>query len=345
VIKSDRLAILAQDKFGVLSSKTAACVIRYQPRRVVCVIDSSNRGRAVGDVLGFGGAIPIVGSMGEALAQRPDALLVGIAPRGGLLPDAWRGVIREALEAGLNVLSGLHTMLGEDAEFSRIAAERGAAIWDVRKPLLPDGVSTGALKGRTGRVVLTVGSDCSTGKMTAAYELTEALKGRGVRAEFVPTGQTGVLLAGWGQAVDRVPGDFMSRVIEDLTLEALSRADVAVVEGQGSLIHPAYSGVTLAILHGCWPDSMVLCHQPSRARIDEFDVEIPGLDRLVEIYRQACRPLFESRVVALALNTYDLDREAAQAALAAAEAGTGLPAGDPVRFGPGRLCEAVEATL
>jgi uncharacterized NAD-dependent epimerase/dehydratase family protein len=230
-------------------------------------------------------------------------------------------------------------MLGDDPEFKTLANAHGAEIWDVRKPVLPDDVSRGLLTRRKGQVILTVGSDCSTGKMTVAYEVAAALKKTGVRAEFVPTGQTGVLLAGWGQAVDRVPGDFMARVVEDLTLDALSSADVAVVEGQGSLVHPAYSGVTLAILHGCWPDSMILCHQPTRTRIDEFDVEIPPLADLVKIYEAACRPLFASRVVAVALNTYDLDVASAEEAIAAAARQTGLPATDPVRFGPGRLCE------
>jgi uncharacterized NAD-dependent epimerase/dehydratase family protein len=340
-MKSERLAILAEGKLGVITSKTAACVIRYQPERVACIIDSANRGRTAGEVLGFGGAIPVVGSVREALASGPDSLLIGIAPKGGLLPDAWRAVVREALTGGLNLLSGLHTMLGDDPEFKVLADAHGVEIWDVRKPVLPDGVSRGLLKRRKGRVVLTVGSDCSTGKMTVAYEIAGALKEAGVRAEFVPTGQTGMLLAGWGQAVDRVPGDFMARVVEDLTLEALSCSDVAVVEGQGSLVHPAYSGVTLAILHGCWPDSMILCHQPTRTRIEEFDVEIPPLSDLVKIYEAACRPLFRSRVVAVALNTYDLDAASADEAIAAAARQTGLPATDPVRFGPGSLCECL----
>jgi uncharacterized NAD-dependent epimerase/dehydratase family protein len=339
------MAILAEGKFGVITSKTAACLIRYQPERVACVIDSTKSGSTAGEVLGFGGGIPVVGSVSDAMDFRPDSMLVGIAPKGGLLPEAWRCAVAEALASGLNVLSGLHTMLGDDPELSGLARTHGVAIWDIRRPVLPDGVSTGRLSSRVGRVVLTVGSDCSTGKMTVSYELAAALKGRGLRAEFVPTGQTGVVLAGWGQAVDRVPGDFMARVVEDLTLEALSRSDIAVVEGQGSLVHPAYSGVTLAILHGAWPDAMVLCHQPTRTRIEEFDMDIPPLAELIDLYERLCLPLFRCRVVAVALNTYDMDATSARAAIAGAQRDTGLPATDAVRFGAETLCDSLRGIL
>jgi uncharacterized NAD-dependent epimerase/dehydratase family protein len=345
MIRAERLAILAEGKLGVISSKTAACVIRYQPQRVACVIDSAKAGLDVQDVLGFGGAIPVVGSIRDALRFSPDSLLIGIAPRGGLLPDEWRGVVLEAIEGGLNILSGLHTMLGDDPEICRAAMLRNVGIWDIRKPVLPDGVSRGLLPHKRGKVILTVGSDCSSGKMTVAYELTAFLKKQGVRAEFVATGQTGMLLSGWGQAVDRVPGDFMARVVEDLTVHALSYSDAAIVEGQGSLIHPAYSCVTLAILHGCWPDAMILCHQPTRTHIEDFEIPIPPMTSLVKIYEGACEPLFRSRVVAIALNTFDLNDARAREEAARAEHDTGLPTTDPVRWGSGKIYESLEGVL
>ena len=344
-IKAERIAILAEGRLGVLTSKTAACVVRYQPERVACLIDSTRRGRLAGEVLGFGGDIPVVGSVGEALGRFPDSLLIGIAPKGGLLPPEWRRVVVEAIRGGLNIISGLHTMLEDDPEIGPLARRHKVRIWDVRRPLVPDDVARGLMKHRRGRVVLTVGSDCSSGKMTAAYEVVRGLRHRGVRAEFVPTGQTGMVLAGWGQAVDRVPGDFMARVVEDLTLEALSRADVAVVEGQGSLVHPAYSGVTLAILHGSWPDAMILCHQPTRKRIEEFEVDLPPLAALVDMYERACAPLFRSKVVAVALNTYDLDETRAKAEVERARRETGLAVTDPVRWGPEAICDGLGGVL
>ncbi|MFH1313036.1 MAG: DUF1611 domain-containing protein [Candidatus Eisenbacteria bacterium] len=345
MFKPDRLAILAEGKLGLLTSKTAACVIRYRPEQVVCVIDSTRRGLTVGDVLGFGGAIPVVGSLEEAMTTAPDSLLMGIAPRGGALPPEWRRTVLSAIDHGLNVISGLHTLLGDDSEIVARAGLSGVEIWDIRRPVIPEDVAQGELRDKSGLVVLTVGSDCRSGKMTVAYELARALNAEGVDAEFVPTGQTGILLAGWGVAVDRLPGDFMSRVVEDLTVEALSRSAVAVVEGQGSLVHPAYSGVTLALMHGCYADAMILCHQPGKHEIEGYGISIPPLRELIAIYEQAYAPVFPSRVIAVALNTYELDEDAATAAVTAAEDETGLPAADVVRFGCGKILKATKEML
>jgi len=342
MFKPERMAILAEGKLGVITSKTAACMVRYKPRQVVCLIDSTKSGRTAEEVLGFGGGIPVVASMEEAVALEPDTLLLGIAPRGGALPGAWRGTILEAIDHGLSVISGLHTMLEEDAEIAQAAAARGVRIWDIRKPVFPVEVSRGLLLNKTGRVLLTVGSDCRTGKMTVAYELAGFLNKQGHKAEFVPTGQTGILLAGWGVAVDRVPGDFMARVMEDLTLRGLSAAPLAIVEGQGSLIHPGYSGVALAMLHGCCPDGLILCHHPGRDKIRGFDTPIPALPDLISIYERAAASVFPTRVVAIALNTYDMSEQSALKVVGAAEDETGVITTDVVRWGPETLCRALE---
>jgi uncharacterized NAD-dependent epimerase/dehydratase family protein len=320
-------------------------MIRYKRRQVVCVIDSTNSGRTVEKVLGFGGDIPVVASLTEAVAYKPDTLLLGIAPRGGALPGPWRRIILGAIDHGLDIISGLHTMLGDDAEIAEAAAGRQVRIWDIRKPVFPTEVSRGALFGKRGRVLLTVGSDCRTGKMTVAYELACFLNEKGLKSEFVPTGQTGILLAGWGVAVDRVPGDFMARVMEDLTLQALAAAPLAIVEGQGSLIHPGYSGVALAMLHGCCPDGLVLCHDPGRKEIRGFATPIPALPDLIRIYEQAAAPVFPTRVVAIALNTYSMSEEAAAEAVRAARAETGVNTTDVIRWGPESLYKALEDFL
>ncbi len=340
-----RLAILAEGDFGVLTSKTAACVIRYAPERVACVIDSTKAGASVEDVLGFGGRIPVVAGIEEALACGPDALLIGIAPRGGALPDEWREILLEAIAGGLNVISGLHHVLAEDEEISRAAGAAGVRIWDVRVPKVPRAVASGSLRRKTGKVILTVGSDCRTGKMTVAFEVARDLGRRGVAAEFVPTGQTGIMLAGWGEAVDRVPGDFMSAVTEALTTEALERADVAVVEGQGALIHPAYSAVALGIMHGCCPDAMILCHQPTRTGIPGYDVAIPPLGDLIEMHEKVAGLVHPSRVIAVAVNTFDMDGDDAEREAARIEESTGLPVTDVIRWGCGRIVRVVEDLL
>jgi uncharacterized NAD-dependent epimerase/dehydratase family protein len=345
MFEADRLAILAEGRLGVLTAKTAACIIRYQPERVVCVIDSTKAGRSVEDVLGFGGSIPIVASIEDSYAMSPDTLLIGIAPRGGALPQAWRRTVLSAVTHGLNIVSGLHTMLGEDPEIRGLARRHDVRVWDIRNVVIPEGISEGKLRNRKGKVILTVGSDSRSGKMTVAFELTRYLVSRGVDAQFVATGQTGILLAGWGVVVDRVPGDFMSRVVEDLTVRALSSSSLAVVEGQGSIIHPGYSGVALGIIHGCYPDAMVLCHQPTRREIEGYDLAIPDLAELVVMHEQLCRYVFPSKVVAIALNTFDMTEGPALEQMRAVEEQTGLPTTDPVRWGCDKLYKAMEAFL
>jgi uncharacterized NAD-dependent epimerase/dehydratase family protein len=204
-------------------------------------------------------------------------------------------------------------------------------------------VATARVREVTAHVALTVGSDCNTGKMTVAWELVRALKARGVAAAFVATGQTGVLLEGRGLAVDRVVSDFVAGAAELLVLDAAPGHDWVVVEGQGSLIHPGYSGVTLGLLHGALPHAMILCHQPSRTEIRHGGIPIPPLPELVRRYEDALAPLRPGRVVAVALNTYDLDAAAARRAIDDAQAATGLPATDPVRFGTGPLVDALLA--
>jgi uncharacterized NAD-dependent epimerase/dehydratase family protein len=342
MLEFSRSAVLAEGKLGLLTSKTAACLVRYVPGKVACIIDSTRRGDSVGEVLGFGGDIRVVGSLDEALDLKPDTLIMGIAPRGGALPDEWRRTVLDAIAGGLNIISGLHTMMGEDPEIVRAAGAAGVRLWDIRRPTIPDGISRALLRSKTGKVLATVGSDCRTGKMTVAYELVRALRHDGIEAAFVPTGQTGILLESWGVAVDRVPGDFMARVVEDMTSKVLSKAPLAVVEGQGSINHPGYSGVALAIIHGCCPDGMILCHDASRTQIQGFGLAIPPLAELVRMYEIVTAPVLASRVIAIALNTHGMRESEAEEQMARAEAETGLPATDVIRWGPARLIEALK---
>ena len=342
MLEFSRSAVLAEGKLGLLTSKTAACLVRYVPGKVACIIDSTRRGETAGEVLGIGGDIPVVGSLDEALALKPDSLIMGIAPRGGALPDKWRRTVLDAIAGGLDIISGLHTMLGEDPEILGAAEAAGVRLWDIRRPTVPDGISRALLRDKTGKVYLTVGSDCRTGKMTVAYELVRALRRDGMEAAFVPTGQTGILLEGWGVAVDRVPGDFMAAVVEDMTLKALGKAALAVVEGQGSINHPSYSGVALAIIHGCCPDGMILCHDSSRSEIPGFGLAIPPLAELVRMHETITAPVFASRVIAIALNTHGMREAEAEERVARAEDETGLPAADVIRWGPARLVRALK---
>lgn len=343
-----RFLIIAEGAFGPETSKTANSAIRYLPERVVGVLDSRVPGRSCQEVLGFGGAIPVVRTIEDGFARHPTAILIGIAPAGGKLPAEWRDWILASIDRGLDLWSGLHTHLGDDAEFAARAAAKGVALKDLRRPPAALPVSDGKAKHVDAFVVLSVGSDCNVGKMTAQLQLVRGLKARGLRTRFAATGQTGILIEGWGIAVDAVVADFIGGAAEQLVLEAAAGADVVLVEGQGSLIHPGYSGVTLGLLHGSCPRAMILCHQASREFIGDYSgraawLRIPPLRELVRIYEDAAAPVQPSRVIGIALNTYDLPEADAKAAIAAAERDAGLPVTDPVRFDPAPLVDAVAA--
>jgi uncharacterized NAD-dependent epimerase/dehydratase family protein len=340
-----RLAILAEGMLDFHHGKTATSLLRYRPQEVVAVIDGDHAGQTTGTVLGLAGDTPIVDEIESALPCNPTALLLGIAPRGGGLPPEWRRQILVAIAAGLDVVSGLHFMLNDDPEFTAAALEHGVALVDVRRP--PDGLPVASLAPRRSeaRVVTFVGSDCAVGKMTAALEITVAARRSGLSTAFVATGQTGIMLEGSGIAIDRVIGDFMAGATETLVLQAAETADWVFVEGQGSLLHPGYSGVTLALLHGSSPDGMILVHPPSHEWIDEYPVRVPPLDQLVRIHEEAAGWVKPARVVGIALNTRGMDKEAANRAIEKASRLTGLAVTDPVRFGGEMLVDAVTSAL
>jgi uncharacterized NAD-dependent epimerase/dehydratase family protein len=341
-----RFLIIADGQFGPLTSKTANSCIRYLPERVVAVFDRAAAGKTAHDVLGFGGAIPVVGDFEAGLALEPTAVLVGIAPVGGRLPAEWRDWLKTAIARGLEVWSGLHTFVGDDPELAALARAHQVRIHDVRRPPPDLPVADGRAAEVEAYVVLTVGSDCNVGKMTAQLELRDALVRRGQRARFVATGQTGIFIEGWGIAVDAVVADFVAGAAEQLVLAGARDADIVLVEGQGSLIHPGYSGVTLGLLHGACPDGLILCHQATREYIGDYHgrapwVKIPPLRELVAIYERAAQPVRPTTVLGVSLNTFDLDERAARDAIRRAEDETGLPATDPVRFEAAPLVEAI----
>jgi uncharacterized NAD-dependent epimerase/dehydratase family protein len=321
--------------------KTMRGIIRYGPDPVVAILDSARAGEEHE-------GIPIVGSVADALRFEPTVAVVGVATQGGRFPPAWRELLKTCIENGLDVESGLHEFLSEDPELTGLAARFGAHLRDLRKPPAGLSVPTGANLQVDSRIVLTVGSDCAIGKKTVAVELDLEARRRGLESVFVPTGQTGIAIAGWGIAVDAVVSDFLAGAAEQLVVEGAARGGkLLFVEGQGSLVHPMYSGVTLGLVHGAAPHAFVLCH---RAGADEIEGcpghRIPPLAALVELHERISLPIRPARVVCIALNTGELERdEDALAAIAAAADETGLPADDPVRFGAAFLLDAVLARL
>jgi uncharacterized NAD-dependent epimerase/dehydratase family protein len=339
-----RFLILVDGSFGPHSSKTAVGCIRFTPEQVVGVLDASNAGKTVQEVLGFGGAIPIVNSVAAGMALEPNVLLIGIAPSGGQLPASWRPVLESAIDAGLHIWSGLHVFISDDPELSAMARERGVQILDVRKPPLDLPVSSGRVRTVAATVILTVGSDCNIGKMTTQLAVRDALKTRGVNVAFAGTGQTGIFIDGKGISVDAVVADFIGGAAERLVLEAAQGADIVLVEGQGSIIHPGFSGVTYGLIHGSLPHALVLCTQPSRTAIRNNEwVKIPSLKTLIAMHDMVTTPLRHAPTIAIAMNTSDLDDDAARDAIERAMAETRLPATDPVRFDPAPIADAILA--
>ncbi len=339
-----RMAILAEGSFSPLGAKTAVCLVRYVPDEVVAVIDSSRAPATVEGVLGFGGGIPVVASIAEALELGPNTLVLGTAPRGGMLTREDREAVVQAIEAGLHVASGMHRFLADDPDLADRARRARVVLWDVRRPPEDVGVSSG--EGAPGcPVIFTVGSDCNTGKMTASLEIHYGLARAGVRSGFAASGQTGIMIVGRGIPVDRVIADFIGGATERLVRETAAGAEVVILEGQGSIIHPGYAGVTIGMIAGAMPRGFILCHQPTRTSVRNYPVPIPSLPELARLYERSIEGIRKIPVLGIALNTFDMDPEAARAAVESASRETGLPATDPVRFGTGPLVQAIRDFL
>lgn len=342
-----RIVILAEGAFNWHTGKTGTGVIKYGKDTVVAVIDSTKAGQDVAQALGadMGHGIPVVQDIHAALAYQPDTLLIGIAPMGGALPEAWRWQLLTAIEAGLNLVSGLHFFLADDEELRYAAEKRGVEIWDVRRPPETKRVS-GFRSHRPGsHTVLMVGSDCAAGKMTVALELDIAARKRGFNSDFLATGQTGILIAGSGLPADRVISDFLAGEMEHLVLDLTDKHDWVFVEGQGALNYPSYSPVTLGLIHGSLPDAMIFCHHAGATVIDHMEhCTLPGLERMIRLNEDAVNILPRerpSKIVGIALVTIGLSDEEALAAIQQVEAETGLPATDLWRFGADKLLDAL----
>jgi uncharacterized NAD-dependent epimerase/dehydratase family protein len=331
------MILLTEGMSNPAEAKTATGLLRYRGEEVAAVYDSACAGRTAGEVLGVGGTIPFVDSLDGLEA---DTLVMGIATAGGELPGNWRAIISDALRGGMKILNGLHTFIAEDPELASLAAEHGGELIDVRRPPADLVVSSNEACNTACFRVHTVGHDCGVGKMLTALELTAALRERGHTAEFLATGQTGIMISGAGIPIDAVVSDFIAGAAEQLVLENRDK-DFVLIEGQGSLVHPLYSGVTLGLLHGCAPQAMVMGFDPTRTTIRHSEQEMPPLKKVIELYESMAKVMSPSRVVAVAANTSSLDEGAAQKLLAVLRDNLGLPAADVVRFSCEPIVDAV----
>jgi uncharacterized NAD-dependent epimerase/dehydratase family protein len=336
-VSAKKYLVLAEGRSGDEHyGKTMRGIVQYGPHPVVAILDSTRAGESYE-------GIPIVATVQEALPLEPTTAAVGVATQGGRFPPEWRELLKDSIRGGLDLESGLHEFISDDPELSALADEHGVELRDLRKPPADLNVPTGENLKVPATIVLTVGSDCAIGKKTVAVELDRAAQRRGLSSVFVPTGQTGIWIAGWGIAIDAVVSDFLAGAAERLVVEGAARGgELLWVEGQGSLVHPAYSGVTMGLMHGAAPHVYVLVHKARATHTEGYpDHPLPPLPELVELHERASLPLRRAKVAAIALHTGALEEAEARAEIARVGEETGLPADDPVRFGSDGVLDAV----
>jgi uncharacterized NAD-dependent epimerase/dehydratase family protein len=282
-------------------------------------------------------------SIEDAARQGAKTLIVGVANAGGFLPEHWTAVIVEAIEAGLDVASGLHVRLGSKPEIAQAAGKRGRRLFDVRHS--DQSFGTGKGRKRTGLRLLTVGTDCSVGKKYTVLALEREMRARGFDAEFRATGQTGVFISGRGVAIDAVVADFISGAVEWLSPDA-APDHWDLIEGQGSLFHPSFAGVSLGLLHGAQPDVFVVCHEPTRTTMRGVQHPLPSIAEVVDLTMRCGRLTNPAiRPIGIAVNTHALGEDEARAYLDGLRREHDLPATDPVRFGVATLVDAIGAAF
>jgi uncharacterized NAD-dependent epimerase/dehydratase family protein len=337
-----KLIILTEGHTEPVTGKTATCVVRYRPEQVVALLDTTQAGKTTQELLGVGGSIPIVARLEDAPGA--NALMLGIAPSGGRIPPAWRATILAAINSGMDVISGLHEFLSADTEFNQAAANKGVQIIDVRKNNERDVAHRKNIREDCLRIH-TVGQDCSVGKMLVALELTNAMKAQGVKAKFIATGQTGIMVEGDGSPIDCVVSDFVSGAVEKMIL-AHQHNDVLFIEGQGSISHPRYSGVTLGLLHGCMPQGMILCYEVGRKMVYGMDsIPLKPLGQLLKVYETMASLMVPSRVIGIAMNSRKVSEAEAQRERELIRKEFGLPVCDVIRHGPDELLQSIQQLM
>ena len=333
--------ILTQGQTHPTPAKLAASLLRYRSEQVVALLDSTLAGRDAGDYMGCGAGTPIVATLQEGLRLGADALLLGITPAGGRLPQEWQGLIEQAIENGVSIVSGMHSLLSDNRKWVRRAKQTGAELIDLRLPPADLTVNGCRAQHHPGLRVHTVGSDCNCGKKVAALEIEHEFHRRGYSSEFIATGQSGIAISGQGIAMDHVIADYVAGAAERLVLQNQER-DILVIEGQGAITHPLYSGVTLSMLHGFAPQVLILCHQVGRKIMrGSVDTPVTDLPTLIDLYERIAAPVFPARVTGIALNTRELSDQEAETEIQWTAKQIGLPTTDVIRYGPGVLVDAL----
>ena len=335
-----RFVVLAINSFNHIENKTGNMLIRYMQDEVVAIIDPEKKGLTSNDVIQVGGEIPVVGSFNDAKKYKPDHLVIGNAPQGGIVSNQMLVEIKEAISNGINIVSGMHEFLSKDTHLKKIAEKSGSKIIDLRIPPSQPSFSKGSWRKRNIPVLLVVGTDCDTGKMTTAWEIKTRLSNLNKKVKFIGTGQTGILLSD-GIAIDAIISDFMSGEIENLIdTKVENDTDLIIVEGQGSLSNYAYSGVTLGLMHGCMPDYLILTHDPSRSK-DVMGHKMPDIKELMQLHIDLMRPFKKSSFVGINLLTFEMNESIAKNKINEFESLFKLPTTDLIRFGNSNLIKSI----
>ena len=335
-----RFVVLAINSFNHIENKTGNMLIRYMQDEVVAIIDPEKKGLTSNDVIQIGGDIPVVGSFNDAKKYKPDHLVIGNAPQGGIVSNQMFIEIKEAIRNGINIVSGMHEFLSEDTHLKKLAKKSGSKIIDLRRPPNPPSFSKGSWQKRNIPVLLVVGTDCDTGKMTTAWEIKTRLSDLNKKVKFIGTGQTGILLSD-GIAIDAVISDFMSGEIENLIdTKVENDTDLIIVEGQGALSNYAYSGVTLGLMHGCMPDYLILTHDPSRSK-DVMGHKIPDIKEFMQLHIDLMSPFKRSSFLGINLLTFEMGESIAKNTINEFESLYKLPTTDLIRFGDSNLIKSI----
>ncbi|AII49984.1 hypothetical protein KR52_12685 [Synechococcus sp. KORDI-52] len=344
-----RLVLLQHGGMASLTGKTGLAMLRHRAGPIVAVIDPDHAGQSLPQITGIDRVVPVVADLAAALPYKPEAAVVGLAPSGGQLPDPVRHDALAALRAGLHLASGLHTRLAEDPELAA-ACWPDHWIWDLRRE--PETLKVGQARAAAlpCRRLLAVGTDMAVGKMSACLALLEAAQRTGIPARFVGTGQAGILISGEGVALDAVRVDYAAGAVEAAVLRAaaaLPEQGLVLVEGQGSLCHPA-STATLPLLRGVQPTALLLVHRAGQTTIDRLpQIPLPPLAELVatmETLASWAQPDGAHppvKVAAVALNTARLDEDQARREVEGVHQMLQLPCTDPIRWGADPLLKAL----
>ena len=336
--------ILCPGAFDYISNKTGNMLIRYRPQEVCCVIDPDKSGQTAQDILGYGGKIPVVSNFNEAKNYSPNAMVIGSSSQGGRINEVYRKEIIAAIKYGCNIYNGMHQFLNGDPELVTLAKKETVTINDIRCPPDPPHFPKGSWKKRKTKIILIVGTDCNTGKMTTGWEITERLKKRGKNVQFVGTGQTGIMLGGNGVPIDAVVADFMAGEIEHAVDAVNDQADLIIVEGQGSLTNMYYAGVTLGLMHGAMPDYMIMTDEPGRA-VDVSNNKMVSIGDVMELHLSLMKYFKPSQFLGINLLTYKMNEELALKEIKKIGAKHQLPTTDLVRFGDNKLIDHIEQEL